>query len=357
MAAAVIECRGLWCSFKGVEAVRGIDLTLSPGDSISVMGPSGGGKTSLLRMIAGLLIPDQGTIRIGGEIVSGPGVHVPPERRGVVLVFQDLALFPHLTLQQNAAFGLGRDSKWSIAELLDRVQLAGMDERYPHELSGGQRQRAAIARALAADPQVVLLDEPFSSLDVLLRPAVRTQVRNILSEAGVSSLLTTHDLASALGFADKLAVMIRGRLVQSGHPRDLYREPVSQEVASLLGTTNLIPGLAQGRVADCEIGAVRLAMPFTGRVLIAVRPENLTVERSPASASWVTESAFAGDHTLVRVQLSSGQLVAARADSGRDLEAGTAVRVKPSGENWAFPMVEGATGGGLRVSSALDADS
>lgn len=336
---ASVQARGLRKSFGVEPVIRGIDLTLAPGDSLAVMGPSGCGKTTLLRLLAGLERPDEGTIAVSGREVAGPGLHVPPERRRVVLVFQDLALFPHMTIAQNVAFGLRRRSALRADDLIERVFLSGLGHRYPHELSGGQRQRAAIARALACEPEVVLLDEPFANLDVYLRPRVRRQVRDVLAEAGVASLLMTHDLADALGFSDKLGVMVRGRLVQSGSPSHLYRNPLTPEVAGLLGSINLVPATARGRLAECEIGQIALGAECHGRVLLALRPASLEADAAPLGPARVVETEFGGDHTLVRVQLGSGRTLAVWARPDARLEPGASVALKVREPVTAFPLV------------------
>ena len=336
---ASIAARGLRKAFGDVKVIQGVDLTLAPGDRLSIMGPSGCGKTTLLRLLAGLERPDEGTIEVSGRPVAGPGLHLAPERRRVVLVFQDLALFPHLTVTQNVAFGLRRGTTLNVDDLIERVFLSGLGHRFPHELSGGQRQRAAIARALACEPELVLLDEPFANLDVFLRPRIRGQVRDILTEAGVASLLMTHDLADALGYSDKLGVMIRGRLVQSGSPSHLYQNPLSPEVAGLLGSINLVPATAAGHLAECEIGQIALGAECHGRVLLALRPESLVAAAAPLGPGRVVETEFGGDHTLVRVQLHSGRTLTAWAQPEAKLEPGSSVALSVRGTATAFPLV------------------
>ena len=336
---ASVVARGLRKAFGDVKVIQGVDLTLAPGDTLSIMGPSGCGKTTLLRLLAGLERPDQGTIEVSGRPVAGPGLNVAPERRRVVLVFQDLALFPHMTVAQNIAFGLRRGTTLNVDELTERVFLTGLGHRFPHELSGGQRQRAAIARALACEPELVLLDEPFANLDVFLRSRIRGQVRDILADAGVASLLMTHDLGDALGFSGKLGVMIRGRLVQSGSPSHLYQNPLPPEVAGLLGSINLVPATAHGRLAECEIGQIELGTECHGRVLLALRPESLVAGAAPLGPARVVETEFGGDHTLVRVQLRSGRTLSVWAQPGSRLEPGSSVALSVRGTATAFPLV------------------
>ena len=339
MISASVAARGLRKSFGVEPVIRGIDLTLAPGDSLSIMGPSGCGKTTLLRLLAGPERPDEGTISVSGRQVAGPDLHLPPERRRVVLVFQDLALFPHMTIAQNVAFGLRRGSKLEADDLIERVFLSGLAGRYPHELSGGQRQRAAIARALACEPEVVLLDEPFANLDAFLRSRVRGQVRDVLAEAGVASLLVTHDLADALGFSSKLGAMVRGRLVQSGSPSHLYNNPLNPEVAGLLGSINLVPATADGRSAECEIGKIEISAEIHGRVLLALRPASLEAAAAPLGPGRVVETEFGGDYSQVRVQLQSGRTLAARARPGAGMQPGSSVSLTVRGPVTAFPLV------------------
>jgi iron(III) transport system ATP-binding protein len=218
--APAIEAQGLVRDFDGRVAVAGVDLRLERGGFLAVLGPSGSGKTTLLRMIAGFERPDAGAVHIAGRTVSGPGAWVEPEARRIGMVFQQGALFPHLTVGGNVGFGATRPER--VAECLDLVGLADRAGGYPHELSGGERQRVALARALAADPDVVLLDEPFSALDAGLRERLREEVAAILREAGTSTLLVTHDQSEALSLADTVAVLREGRLEQVGTPEEVY---------------------------------------------------------------------------------------------------------------------------------------
>ena len=207
---------------------------------MALLGPSGSGKTTLLRMIAGFEIPDAGRIAIGDRLVAGADTWVEPEQRRVGMVFQDGALFPHLTVESNVAFGATRRER--VAECLELVGLPQRARSFPHELSGGERQRIALARALASDPEVVLLDEPFAALDANLRESLRQEVRRILKEAGKSALLVTHDQAEALSLADTVAVMRGGHVLQVGTPEEIYERPRSRWLAEFLGETDVLPG-------------------------------------------------------------------------------------------------------------------
>ena len=260
-------------------AVSDFNLDVQQGEILALLGPSGCGKTTLLRLIAGFEVPDKGHIEVAGLEVAGPNVWRQPERRKIGFVFQDYALFPHLDVLQNVAFGLAslpRKRRMARAkEVLDLVGLTIFSRRYPHQLSGGQQQRVALARALAPEPDVILLDEPFSNLDAALRGSTRREVRNILAAAGTTTVLVTHDQEEAMTFADRLAVMRSGHLEQVGLPENVYLRPRTAFVANFLGTTNLIRGAGREGVADTLLGTLPMAERVTGHVLLSLRPEDL----------------------------------------------------------------------------------
>jgi iron(III) transport system ATP-binding protein len=275
-----IACRGVRKSFGDVAAVAGVDLTVPAGSLTAVLGPSGCGKTTLLRLVAGFERPEAGSVSIGGQLVAQGGrggAFVAPERRRVGMVFQDYALFPHLDVAGNVAYALGRrPDRARVEELLELVGLDGLGARRPHELSGGQQQRVALARALAPRPEVVLLDEPFSNLDAVLRAQVRGELRRILKDSGVSGLLVTHDQEEALSLADRVAIMRTGVVEQTGSPEEVYMGPVSRWVASFLGAVDVLPGVADGdgRV-ETELGVVPDGAHLRGDVDVLIRPEAL----------------------------------------------------------------------------------
>jgi iron(III) transport system ATP-binding protein len=289
----------------------GLDLTVPGGALAAVLGPSGCGKTTLLRVIAGFLRADAGSVTVGGRVLTGPGVHLPPERRRVGIVPQEGALFPHLSVARNVAFGLtgldrtarGRRTE----EMLDLVGLAGYGERMPHELSGGQQQRIALARALAPRPALVLLDEPFNALDSALRAGVRADVRTALRLSGATAVLVTHDQQEALCTADLVAVVRDGRVAQCDTPQQVYRRPADPWVAGFVGDAVLLRATALGgTTADTALGTVPLAKDastHTGSGTVLLRPEQLELTE-PASApagGTVTDVRFYGHDAMVTV--------------------------------------------------------
>src|ERR1700678_462253 len=275
---------GLYKAFGAHPVLTGVDLAVPAGSLTALLGPSGSGKTTLLRLLAGFERADAGTITIGDMVVDSPKVHVPPERRRIGYVPQEGALFPHLTVGANVAFGLpGRERKnGSVERLLETVGLGGLGRRYPHQLSGGQQQRVALARALAIEPAVVLLDEPFASLDANLRASVRADVQEIFRRAGTTAVLVTHDQDEALSVADRIAALRDGKIAQYAAPDELYSRPVDAELASFIGDANLLDGVLSGGVVDTLLGGLRLdpaAAAAEGKVTVLVRPEQIDLVR------------------------------------------------------------------------------
>src|ERR671917_1092566 len=256
-------------AFGSSRAVAGATLQVKQGELVALLGPSGSGKTTLLRVVAGFEVPDTGTVWIGGRQVAGEGVWEEPDRRRIGMVFQDGALFPHLTIAGNLAFAGPRPGR--AQECLELVGLASRAASYPHELSGGERQRIALARALAADPDVVLLDEPFAALDEGLRVSLREDVAAIMRTAGASALLVTHNQQEALSLADVVAVMRDGRIEQVGAPREIYERPVSRWVAEFLGDADAVPGSVSGDVIATELGSFP-APGVRDRAQVLLRP-------------------------------------------------------------------------------------
>ena len=319
-------------SFGPTRAVAGVSLEIEPGELFAVLGPSGCGKTTLLRLIAGFEAPDAGRIEVGGRVMAGDGPPVPPEKRRIGMVFQDYALFPHLTVERNVAFGLRRGDRGRVQATLELVGLQHKAERFPHELSGGERQRVALARALAPEPEIVLLDEPFSSLDATLRADLRREVELILREAGATTLLVTHDQEEALSLADRLAVMRDGRLVQVGSPEQVYARPADRWAAQFVGEVNVVVGVAQGTAVETELGKFSLvgAAAGDGTVHVAVRPEQLVLRSDVQGNAEVLEREFRGHDVLYRLRHEAGRMVLVQLPSVELYEVGQRVFVRPA---------------------------
>ena len=277
----ILEVKGLAKSFHANTVLHDIDLDLQSGTTTAVVGSSGCGKTTLLRLIAGFEAPDAGTITIDGRQVASPESAVAPHRRGVGYVAQDGALFPHLTVGQNIAYGLRGTARGEVrarvSELLESVSLdASYASRRPHQLSGGQQQRVALARALARHPVLMLLDEPFSALDTGLRASTRKTVAGLLTNAGVTTLLVTHDQEEAMSIADQVAVMRDGRFTQVGSPQQVYRHPIDRFTAEFLGDCISLPCTVASGVADCVLGRIPVQGPTAdGPATVVLRPEQL----------------------------------------------------------------------------------
>ncbi|TKX63356.1 ABC transporter ATP-binding protein [Halorubrum sp. GN12_10-3_MGM] len=303
-------------------AVDDVSLDVRSGELLTFLGPSGCGKTTTLRTIAGLEEPTEGQITLGDEVVAGDGSFVPPERRDVGIVFQNFALFPHLTVRENIAFGLtdadAAESEARVDELLELVEMTNHGEKTPDQLSGGQKQRVALARSLAPEPEVLLLDEPFSNLDVRLRVEMREEVRRILKEAGVTAVSVTHDQEEALSISDRVAVMSDGRIEQVGRPESVFERPESKFVASFLGRASFLEGELRDGKVDTGIGrfnAVTLEGYDTvydgAPVDVLVRPDDLraTPATSELADGVVTSRQYVGPSFVYRVELDSGEAV------------------------------------------------
>lgn len=316
-------------TFGTTIAVDRLSFYVPAGGLLTLLGPSGSGKTTALRLIAGFEKPDAGSIVVGGVEVSAPGVHLSPEKRRVGMVFQDYALFPHMTVAANVGYGLANRPSMRVGELLDLVGLTGLEDRLPHELSGGQQQRVALARALAPEPAVILLDEPFSNLDASLRARVRREVKNILETAGITAVFVTHDQEEALSISDQVAVMNEGRVLQIASPADLYRHPITPWVAGFLGDADFIEGQASGGRVDTPLGV--FATDLSGPVRVMVRPEMVSLVPDPDGDSVVAEREFYGHDQLVTVVLSGGARVRSRLGPDPVFPVGTRVWVKAEG--------------------------
>ncbi len=322
-------------AFDGLTVVDGVSLEVGVGELVCLLGPSGCGKTTLLRVAAGLEPLQQGRVRIAGRTVAAPGTWTPPEDRGVGMVFQDYALFPHLTVAENVEFGLGArkpaERRATALDYLRRLGMAGHAGTYPHTLSGGEQQRVALARALAPRPAVMLMDEPFSGLDIRLRDAVRDEALALLREEGAATLLVTHDPEEAMRMADRIAVMRGGRIIQYGSPADVYRRPADPFIAEFFGNINRLSGIVdeKGEITT-HLGAIRAdGFPSGAAVDVLIRPEAVRLNgRSEGASATVQCARPMGPFGLVDVRLAANDCVLTSRVPGTDLpRCGEAVRI------------------------------
>lgn len=329
---------------------QNITFSLNRGEIGCLLGPSGCGKTTLLRMIAGFEQLEKGHIKLDGATVSSSSVNVAPENRAIGMVFQDYALFPHLTVSENVGFGIRKEKqrarKFRIGSMLELVGLGDAGNKYPHEISGGQQQRVALARALAPEPGLLLLDEPFSNLDALLRDRLTIEVRDILKEAGTTALLVTHNQHEAFSVADKIGVIFHGRMQQWDNAHDIYHRPVNLEVATFVGEGSLITGrvVGPGKV-DCSLGLLegRLSLPCDSgcEVNLLVRPEDvLHVEDSDTQAT-ILHKSFRGPNILCQLRLNSGEKCQALVSSHHNHAIGENIGITPEVDNLVvFPKMQ-----------------
>lgn len=305
-----LRISGVTKAFGATPVLKDISLDV-PSGLTAVLGSSGCGKTTLLRLVAGFLSPDSGTITIGGQTVAGHGKSLAPKDRRVGYVPQEGALFPHLDVAANIAFGLSRSQRRGtrVKQVLDLVELSSaVARRHPHELSGGQQQRVALARALAPEPALVLLDEPFSSLDAGLREDTGRAVARALRAGGATAVLVTHDQTEALSLADTVAVMVQGQFVQVSEPAKVYLNPATSAIAAFVGNTNLLPGTASGATAHCVLGDVSVSGVHHGPIRLSVRPEQVKLSQDANSVApdfgvvaKVQDVSFYGHDTMIRV--------------------------------------------------------
>jgi iron(III) transport system ATP-binding protein len=350
-----VSVRGLHKAFGSLPVLRGVDLEVPDGSLTAVLGPSGSGKTTLLRILAGFERADAGTVALGGEVVADSRTHVAPEHRRIGYVPQDGALFPHLSAAGNVGFGLPRRERRGrrVEELLELVGLAGAGQRYPHELSGGQQQRVALARALARAPGLVLLDEPFSSLDAALRAEVREDVARVLRETGTTAVLVTHDQDEALSLSDEVAVLRGGVVAQHGRPEVLYARPLDPEMAGFVGDANLLPATVRGGGARTALGTLLLAdrggLVEGQEVLVLVRPEQVDLHGTGGGVGMgegegvgatVVDSRYYGHDMVVTVETlgrSPRLVLRARLTGHPPLPLGRRVTVSARGPVTAWP--------------------
>jgi len=329
----------------GPAAVHDLSLDIADNRFVTLLGPSGCGKTTTLRLIAGYLKPDAGTITVNGKVLSSPAGVVLPEHRGMGMVFQNYAVWPHKTVFENVAFGLqvrkkpAAEIKTRVAKMLEIVGLAGYEARLPNEISGGQQQRVALARSLVVEPDILLLDEPLSNLDAKLRERMRSELKQIQRRTGITFIYVTHDQAEALALSDDIAVIHQGQLQQHGSPRDIYTRPANRMVADFMGQVNFVPGRIKafaGELAHVSLLGVERGFPRAeglevGAVVdVAVRPENLIVARPPAHgiAGTVTDLVYLGNSIEYIVALPGDVRVRVHAHPSQVFAAGDAVAVE-----------------------------
>jgi len=345
-------------SYGSTPVLRDVSLQVAPGTLTAILGSSGVGKTTLLRVIAGFEIADGGTVAVDGVVFDDGRRRLPPQRRQIGYVPQDGALFPHLTVRGNVAFALPRRERHGkrTREILDLIGLAHLRDRYPHQLSGGEQQRVALGRALASGPRLVLLDEPFSSLDASLRASVRTEVLGVLRATGTTAVLVTHDQDEALSAADRVAVMRDGRITQEGTPREIYQRPADPDTAAFVGTANLLTGTWDGGMVTTALGRHEVypgpEIAAGGQVTVLIRPEQLRlspVQPGPAGpgalVARVATCRYYGHDALLTVQpdLPDGfGDLRARSDSPDPPEPGTLVSVAVQGCVAAWPAAAAA---------------
>lgn len=311
----IIQCQGLTKSFGPAVVVNDVNLGLESGEILALVGPSGSGKTTLLRLLAGFEAPDGGTIVLQDRPVAGAGTWVAPEERRLGMVFQDYALFPHMKVVQNVAFGLkgltARAKLRRARQVLEMVRLDHLAERYPYQLSGGEQQRVALARSLAPSPVALLLDEPFSNLDPQLRAQLRNEVRTILRSSAVTTVYVTHDQEEALFMGDTVAVMNKGSLEQVGAPEEIFHRPTTRFVAGFLGIADFVPAKATEDGLETEIGLLSPSVPVPPgtEVDVMVRPDDLAMGPAEQGSAKVVVRLFRGMHYLYRLSLNSGTVV------------------------------------------------
>ncbi len=331
MSSVAVQCIGLSKSFADTPAVIDLDLTVAAGEIVALLGPSGCGKTTTLRLIAGFEVPDAGSLAIAGVPVAGGGVWVPAERRRVGMVFQNYALFPHLSVGENVAYGLPRGAgrPEQVQHALDLVGLGELATRMPHELSGGQQQRVALARALAPQPTVLLMDEPFSNLDAGRRVQIREEVRVILKTTGAAVVFVTHDQEEALFMGDRVAVLDAGRLAQIDTPEQVFQAPATRFVAEFLGQTDFLPGHITAAGVVTEIGLLdqHPALAMDTWVEVAFRADDVALFPDATATAYIEARLFKGAYNVYRVRLASGRVVHSLQAHTLQLTPGTPVRV------------------------------
>jgi len=325
---------GIIKRYSDITAVNDLNICIGKGEFFSLLGPSGCGKTTTLRLIAGLDCLSGGSISIDGKLVSDPTFFIPPEKRAIGIVFQDYALFPHMNVFENVAFGLYGQNKSLIAkrvdELLTLTGLSGMGKKYPHELSGGQRQRVALARSLAPAPKVMLLDEPFSNLDAELRESLRNETKQILKESGTTVILVTHDQEEAFSLSDRVGVLNAGRLEQIGTPYEVYHDPASRFVADFVGKADFVQAFAEGEYIVSSVGKFLNDKNFclnASKVELMIRPDDVIIESDANGDAFIEDMIFLGSDVLYKLKLNNNVIIHSIGISAYPVPKGTRVKV------------------------------
>ncbi len=338
----LLRLHAIECRYRGHTVVKNLSLAIEPGDIAALVGPSGCGKTTVLRAIAGFEPVYDGQIDLRGELVSRPGFSVVPEKRGLGMVFQDFALFPHMTALQNIQFGLrNMDARAQTERARESLALVGMAEsgaRYPHELSGGQKQRVALARALAPRPELILLDEPFSSLDVELRDRLGVEVRDLLKALRITGLIVTHDQNEAFAVCDYIGVMQGGQIVQWDTPYNLYHEPAHRFVADFIGQGEFLIGtLLSPHTLSTEVGVIRSKKPLEGKlgtqVDVLLRPDDVVADAEGNLRAEIIQKAFKGAEILYTLRLATGGKLLSLFPSHHNHEVGEMVNIRIAAEH------------------------
>jgi iron(III) transport system ATP-binding protein len=347
---ASITLKGLTKRFTAGDdapaAVADLDLDIKDNQFVTLLGPSGCGKTTTLRMIAGYTMPDAGTIQVDGKLVSSPGAVVPPDQRGMGMVFQNYAVWPHKTVYENVVFGLklrklpGAVARRKVEDTLALVNLTGLESRYPNELSGGQQQRVALARSLVVEPKILLLDEPLSNLDAKLREQMRLELKKLQRRIGITFVYVTHDQGEALALSDQVAVIHAGRLQQYGTPQDVYARPSNRLVADFMGLVNLLAGKVadiEGRLCRIEAGGLKLDIPLPpgirkgDSVEVAIRPENIRLiggDDGAGGRAKISDRTFLGNISEYIASLDSGMTLRVQTHPAQVFAVGEAVAVE-----------------------------
>ena len=334
---SILQCADLDISFGNHQVLNNLHMDLYPGEILSILGPSGCGKTTLLRIIAGLETPSRGTIYLKNQKIFGRSTNLEASKRNIGMIFQDYALFPHLSVEKNILFGISHLNNKIQAENLERVQkltrLGGLLKRYPHELSGGQQQRVAIARTLATSPNILLMDEPFSNLDASLRLTVRMEIEGILRESNTATIFVTHDREEAFSIADRVAVMTSGSIKQIGRPDQIYFWPNSKETALMSGSCNFVDGIISGDHVKTSIGILplRITEEYSDneKVQVAIRHTDLSMEPTPSGENTVIKKDFRGDETIFWVETAEKELIQCKHKIHTTLFPGLKVNLSP----------------------------